>query len=131
LLDAEGRAIPVQTMPLAHWSDGSIKWLLTDFVLGPHTSRSCTWEIRQAVASVDGRGLERLCVQESSTALEIATGPLRFQWPHVARSFFPRVVLEGQDFLDRAATCLRLCDAEGRSGRAKVRAIGLETIGPL
>src|SRR6516164_8751796 len=35
LADARGRVVPLQTAPLARWSDGSIKWALLDFLLDP------------------------------------------------------------------------------------------------
>src|SRR5947209_2030213 len=42
LLGAAGRPIPVQVEPLARWPDGSVKWLLLDFVCpggGPAVGR--------------------------------------------------------------------------------------------
>src|SRR6266478_647992 len=32
LCDGAGRSVPLQTTPLAHWSDGSAKWILADFL---------------------------------------------------------------------------------------------------
>jgi hypothetical protein len=131
LLDSEGRAIPLQTTPLARWTDSSVKWLLTDFILDPCIPRSSTWQLLQASATAERPCAESLRVQEANGVIEVATGQLRFRWLQVALSFFPQAVLEGQDFLDRAATRLRLRDAHGRVGRTKVQGVVLETTGPL
>ena len=34
LLDAKGKEVPLQTRVLAHWPDGSVKWVLLDFQTG-------------------------------------------------------------------------------------------------
>ncbi len=32
LADPSARPAPLQSTPVAHWSDGSVKWLLLDFI---------------------------------------------------------------------------------------------------
>jgi hypothetical protein len=66
LLGAAGQPIPVQAEPLARWPDGSMKWLLLDFVCpggGPVVGR---WTLLRE-ARVNGRvGPARLRVEESA-----------------------------------------------------------------
>ena len=33
LLDSESNPVPLQTTALSHWPDGSIKWVLLDFLI--------------------------------------------------------------------------------------------------
>ncbi len=45
LLDAEGRAVPLQTEPLARWKDGSVRWLLLDFAGQAPTNGETTYAL--------------------------------------------------------------------------------------
>ena len=47
LRDAQDRPAPVQATALAHWPDGSVKWLLVDAVLGPLRTGCTRWLLRQ------------------------------------------------------------------------------------
>jgi hypothetical protein len=46
LFDHAGAPIPLQTEPLARWPDGSVKWLLLDFLVPAGTPQSCAWLLR-------------------------------------------------------------------------------------
>ena len=43
--DAAGRVRPVQAKPLAAWPDGSVRWLLLDFLVEPRTVGCETWTV--------------------------------------------------------------------------------------
>jgi hypothetical protein len=43
LADAEGKSVPLQVKPLARWADGSVKWLLCDFMLERVSAGCHTW----------------------------------------------------------------------------------------
>src|SRR4051812_301844 len=45
LTDAAGSPVPVQTEPLARWPDGSVRWLLIDFVAGPLPAGQHAWRL--------------------------------------------------------------------------------------
>ncbi len=131
LQDTAGRAILLQTVPLARWTDGSVKWLLLDFLLGPCAGDTQTWLLLPAAQAGQTPAREPLGVEESSSGIEITTDNLRFQWQRSAASFFPRVVHGGQDFLDVEATRLALRDAHGRTGRTQVQRAVVETRGTV
>jgi hypothetical protein len=75
LAGADGRPIRLQAEPLARWPDGSVKWLLLDFVCpagGPAVGR---WTLHRE-AGVNGRGGPgTLSVEESAAGL--AGGSMR------------------------------------------------------
>src|SRR6185312_15517218 len=45
LSDPTGAGASVQSTALAYWPDGSVKWLLLDFILGPIDGRQCNWSL--------------------------------------------------------------------------------------
>lgn len=72
LFDAQGRAVPVQSWPLATWPDGSLKWtahaLPVDAVLEGHG------ELRKGPPAAPARPLT---ARETGEAIEIDTGVIR------------------------------------------------------
>src|SRR5207253_6359920 len=46
LLDAEGKPVPLQTTTLAHWPDGSVRWLLLDFLIRALPAGRHTWTLQ-------------------------------------------------------------------------------------
>ena len=64
LLDSSGNAVPLQLNPLARWSDGSVKWMLFDFILGPVVAGQSDFslEVRQGEAQEVSRPREPLRV---------------------------------------------------------------------
>jgi hypothetical protein len=51
VLDHERRSIAVQTEPLARWSDGSLKWVLCDFVIESAPAGRLAWTLTLGSAS--------------------------------------------------------------------------------
>src|SRR5262245_5475074 len=43
LADDIGKLVPLQTKPLARWSDGSVRWLLIDFILNEVAAGRHDW----------------------------------------------------------------------------------------
>ena len=76
LEDARGRAVTLQSRPLSHWPDGSIKWVLVDFqadVVGSAVYHLCY--AGEAPRATPGN---RLQISESDKRIVVCTGPLRF-----------------------------------------------------
>ncbi|MCE2435412.1 MAG: hypothetical protein J4F29_21215, partial [Candidatus Latescibacteria bacterium] len=76
LEDARGRAVTLQSRPLSHWPDGSIKWVLVDFqadVVGSAVYHLCY--AGEAPRAAPGN---RLQISESDKRIVVCTGPLRF-----------------------------------------------------
>jgi hypothetical protein len=72
LLDGEGRPVPVQLRPLAHWRDGSLKWVLADF-----SASASVYELTQ-LTGVAPQCDAQIQVEETTAAVHVCTGPLRF-----------------------------------------------------
>jgi hypothetical protein len=85
LLDEKGSEVPLQVATTATWRDGSVKWLLLDFItdLEQRLSRSFDLQFGQSVlATVKGPSIQ---IEQDADALWINTGPLRFS---IARNRF-------------------------------------------
>jgi hypothetical protein len=130
LVGDAGRPIRVQSEALAHWPDGSVKWLLLDFVCpggGPAVGR---WTLcREARAGLVGA--TPLRVEESARGLVIDTGAAVFHLRRDALPPFHRVLRGGRDVLDLASVRTFLTDTRGRVGRPRVERFALETRGPV
>jgi hypothetical protein len=75
-----GEPVPVQTSVLTKWKDGSVKWLLLDFIAYPDCARrrySLVWQGAHPAAAAGGVKIRR-----SSTETVIATGALTFAIPN-------------------------------------------------
>jgi hypothetical protein len=76
LLDPSGKETPLQTETMAHWDDGSVKWMLADFQAGAKSTGGYTLEYGNAVrrAAVP----TPLRVIEGPAGVTVTTGPLQF-----------------------------------------------------
>ena len=80
LYDACGHRVPLQTTPLAHWPDRSVKWLLLDFMCGLVVEGQSTWSLPLKF----GEPLEshqserRLRVEKTEQGMIVKTGSASF-----------------------------------------------------
>ncbi|HXG08797.1 MAG TPA: hypothetical protein VNK04_03325 [Gemmataceae bacterium] len=130
LFDAAGCPLLLQAEPLARWSDGSVKWLLLDFVLPPLEKGEVRWLLGPAEEAGDIRPTG-LRVAESPSEIIIDTGAATF---HLGRSDavpLTRVRVAGRDIIEPGGIGARLTDAKGRSARPRVEQVAVETRGPV
>jgi YetA-like protein len=117
----DGESLDLQTQQLAHWPDGSVKWLLVDFLLPAGRGDLSLHR------GVPGQPRQRLLVEESAR-LVIDTGAAVF---HLDRQLIPgirRVFLASREHADIAGLHIMLDDG-GISLMAGDAAI--ESSGPL
>jgi len=116
LLDPQGRLVPLQALPLALWSDGSIQWLLLDFLVPSLTPGLTTWTLRERPAEAkDGLGGETLRIVETHQTIIVDTGAAEFQISRTTLQPFTRVLSQGQDILAPSLSAVLLTDAKGLS----------------
>jgi hypothetical protein len=132
LSDARGCVIPLQTAPLARWSDGSIKWALLDFLLDPeHES-----PLNLASSPMSGRLLrcptrEDVLVKETPEAIIVQTGAAVFQLDRHTLRPFGRVALGDQGILNFGQSQVILTDAQDCESLGTVEHASLEAVGPI
>jgi hypothetical protein len=130
LLDAGGRPVPSQTEVLARWPDGSVKWLLLDFV-APSLSGGCErWLLRGRPERTGPGPAERLRILDSTAGVVVETGAVAVHLSPAALPF-ARVLTGGEDLLEPASVRTVLTDAKGRSGSPRVERVVVEDRGPV
>ena len=131
LKDDAGRAMSVQTDALARWSDGSVKWLLVDFLLDK-SFEGTSWRLSQ-MAPGDQRAAvkSRLEVRQEDRTVLVETGEATF---HVDRQVFQPLesvrVGDSSSFGSPAVQTV-LTDRRGRQHHASIEEVEVETQGPL
>jgi hypothetical protein len=130
LRDPEGRPVPLQRVPLARWPDGSVKWLLLDFLL-PGTNPGCsTWTLDLATTSHRPEA-PALRISESAQAIRVDTGVATFQVGRSVLQPLTAVQCAGTDLLDASRTQVVLTDNLGQRSPGRVERVTLESRGPL
>jgi hypothetical protein len=127
LLDGEQRPAPLQTQPLAFWSDGSVKWLLLDFLAAPSAAVP-SWRLEPG-PPLDIPVRERVRVDETPRAVWVETGVASFELTPAA--LLHRVLLDGRPLPLLGGTRLMLTDVHGRAKAPRVDHFAVENRGPV
>jgi hypothetical protein len=132
LSDATGRYVQVQTAPLAHWPDGSVKWLLLDFVCGPLAKGHENWslELHDTKRPRFLESEQRLRVVEAERGMIVSTGSASFTLDRDVLAPIVGAEIDGVPILDAARTQTVLIDANGRSRLPYIEQRQIETTGP-
>jgi hypothetical protein len=132
LVDDKGKQVLLQTQPLARWPDGSVKWLLLDFLLPAQLQGRIGWKLEagRAETATEAPG-EALRIAESHQMLIIHTGVAEFQISRTTLQPFARVLLHGKDILAPTLSQCVLTDAKGRLGTPRVERLSVEACGPV
>jgi hypothetical protein len=131
LVDHTGRPRALQTCPLSHWKDGSVKWLLMDFLLGEVPHGNCQWSLGLAHPGISRRTSCRVQVRETAQTITVETGAATFQLNRTSLQPFGQVVLGDQGCLDASESGLFLRDAKGRRRTARIERVTVGERGPV
>ncbi|MCI0464833.1 MAG: hypothetical protein L0Z62_48550 [Gemmataceae bacterium] len=120
----------LQTEVLARWSDGSIKWLLLDFVPDSGPQGVSAWSLIPSAPGATPSPPLALTVRETGQAV-VDTGVAVFHLD-TSRGFpLRQVALDGRDILDADACRLVLTDKRGRPVEPEIESATFETRGPV
>lgn len=132
----KGRELVCQTEPLARWSDGSIQWLLLDFLVSAD-DRGAAFVVPDA-AGADNLPVNRLPVDrggvqvsEQPKAFIVDTGTARFQIARRQRQPMAQVGLPGAPDERAAELSVVLVDRRGLRREAKIEQMRFETRGSV
>jgi hypothetical protein len=131
LVDDAGRPVCWQGQALARWTDGSVKWLLADFVLPPLASGRTVWVLAVGGRPAGPGAATSLGIEESGQEILVGTGAAEFHLD--LRSLLPvrRAVVGGRDVLEPGSAVIRLTDASGQSVPGRVERAAFEERGPV
>lgn len=129
LVDDESQAVPLQTEVLARWPDGSVKWLLLDFLLSGPRRPSVVWVLADQPGRMAGSRGAR--ITEEDRAVRVDTGAAEFAVRR--REFLPLGAVRVGDCLvtDEPAMRTVLTLPNGARRSARVESLIVETAGPV
>lgn len=132
LSDPDGGARSSQATALARWPDGSVKWLLLDFLLPPTDAGRTVWTLnwhsgdRAPVCQPDGR----LGVEEHGGAIVVSTGTASFRLDPQTLAPIASVEIDGTSILGATSVQALLRDRRGRIRRPRIERSQIEARGP-
>ena len=85
-------AIPTQTRVLGTWPDGSVKWLLVQFLADCPANTDCVYDLGPGDAPLSK---PQLRTENRRDAIVVDTGPLRVEMPKNSLALFRSVQLRG------------------------------------
>jgi hypothetical protein len=110
LTTADGKALPLQSWPLAYWPDGSIKF--AGFATTAPAHASGPLRLTRGNSSTGGPAVQ---VHETDAAIEIDTGRARCRIAKRGSAFLDFMEMEGRQVAGQARL---VCSLEDRSGLA-------------
>ncbi len=119
-------SIPLQTEVLAHWPDGSIKWMLLDFQVSLSAGEQVQYSLK---CGVEGKKINTGIGVNWGDCLRIDTGQAVF---HIDTKWFRpfiRVVVGKRDVLESSSVVLK--DDQSREFEPEIRNLAVETEGPI
>ena len=131
LFDPQGRQCPVQSETLAHWFDGSAKWVLFDFTADVGANTQAVYVIRSGKHQPSTIVSPSLSVKESAEQIVIDTGKAIFCLNRNVCKPFDRVVIGQADLLAPQGSSFELTDENGEVYLPIIDDLGIESTGPL
>jgi hypothetical protein len=130
LVDALGSEVGLQAAELARWTDGSVKWLLLDFVLGP-VPEGQTRLMLELSAPADDAARDSIRIVEAGRAVIVETGPAAFSIDRASPSLLEHLPIDGEPVIDPDTASVWLTDRKGRRARPRIDRVDVEALGPV
>lgn len=132
LFDSLEQPVPLQTLPLAWWPDGSIKWLLLDFVQRQTIKEIAHWQLAHDASHNRPSGRpDELRILESPGRVVVETGAASFELDASAGPLPARACLAGTDLLQPRSNQIVLTDRKGRCHKPRIERVVVEARGPV
>lgn len=130
LIDQNDQYIPLQTQPLACWSDGSIQWLLLDFQANVEANGSAVYKLKNEPRSVE-LSPSSLVIQRTTEHLVVDTGAALFFLNPRDGKPFDQVIVHGKNILEQNGGVFTLTDEEGNLYTSFIHDFTIEASGPV
>jgi hypothetical protein len=129
LADETGCRIPLQTAALSRWSDGSVRWLLLDFIVPGVGSAEQRWALQPRPDDDAGELPPGVRVRETAAAVVVHTGTTEF---HVDRRILKPFACVLRDGVPLAgfASAVELTLARGCPS-PRIESVAVEAAGPV
>jgi len=123
LTSADGRALPLQTWPLAYWPDSSMKWIGYATVAGPNTTGALRLAPGAAALST------AIKISQSAQSIDIDTGALQCRVPKQGSNFIESMTV-GARVVARQGRLVCVLD-NGSEFTSSIKSATLEQSGPV
>jgi hypothetical protein len=131
LYNASNERIPLQSAMLARWSDGSLQWVLLDFLANVAPKTTVEYTLKDWNKQASDTPNTSITVQESSASIAIDTGYALFYLNPTVYSPFEQIIIHGHNVLNDSGSSVLLLDEEGKTYKPCIRSHMIETAGPL
>ncbi len=131
LEDPEKGLLPLQVQPLAFWPDGSIKWLLLDFLVDIEADAVKELRVQESTESRSVCVEHPLTMEEREGQIHVQTRGISFRINTSTFLPFTGVRLGGEEMIDAQGSAMVLTTGDGRQSRAMVSGWHWETQGPV
>lgn len=131
LVDQQDRPVPLQSEVLARWSDGSIRWVLLDFLATVEALHTSTYKLLFRQPSGGAESQQEIEVTQTNDALRINTGRYQFILNKQMFRPFDRVIIGERDILAQSGSAVMLVDEVGQACQAAITDMRVQTRGPV
>ena len=131
LVDTQGRSLPLQAQEVARWSDGSLKWVLLDFLASVEAGGRAEYRIRARTGFACPDLALPLALTQETERIEIHTGPTTFVLGTCTFGPFEKILVHGAAVLEPDSCRTVLTDQEGYECRPSIDQVFIETRGPV
>ena len=130
-LKAGGRALPVQSWPLAYWPDGSLKW--TGHALSPDAEPAKNYELAPGTPAAPARAVK---ATENGDVIEIDTGVIQARIARSGPVLIPLISRDAKPILSNGRLVLLRQESPGftdtpETFNGTIDAVTLEQNGPV
>ncbi len=127
LTDQRGRATAVQTTVLDRWGDGSVRWLLTEFLADVDATAPSFYALTPDDTSEPGA--EGISIEHAGETLRVWTGAAAIDVPRRGSAFVAAADVSGRPLL--ASTAIVAEDAHGSKYQLSIQRTIVERAGSL
>jgi len=113
LLDSTGSAVPMQSLPLSRWEDGSVKWALVSFQADVAAAQTAVYTLEYGSETVPFVSDSPLRVKTTGDVITVTTGALEMVFDARQSGLPVRGALNGRPVLGQPMEA-RLVAEEGR-----------------
>jgi hypothetical protein len=128
LRDEGGRSLPIQSLPLIFWPDGSVRWLLCDFMADLPVAGEAIFRLMPGTAELSTTNI--LSVEQGAESWLIRTGKAEFSVDRrILRPYLQVRTAAGEVLASPAE--VRLIEDQGRKWTPHIDRMTLEAAGPV
>jgi hypothetical protein len=131
VVDESGMVIPCQATPLATWPDGSLRWVLIDFLVTKNESASMAVTVTADGAGSAVSANTGLTLQKRGNGYRVLTGTTEFLIDGAVLRAFAEARFSGfgTPFVPGSEVIVR--DSEGNSYTSRIQQLSVEASGPV